>query len=124
MKYKDYLQTDHWKLLKSFKTNKRCAICASPTNLDTHHLIYKNLFNVQPADLRKLCRRCHFLAHDLFKQGKIIFHSTNHHSRFSIIKVAVKKSLGLTHVNMFISALPIQSNGSIGDRKPEATTEL
>jgi hypothetical protein len=52
-------------------------------------------------DLRVLCKRCHFLAHDLHRAGKFKFKNTNHHSRFAILKSAVKKELGLNNNNMF-----------------------
>lgn len=105
MKYTDYLKSNDWKEKRRQKLlkRKRCAICASTENLDIHHLNYKNLFDVEQTDLRKLCRRCHFLAHDLHKAGKIIFTSTNHHSRFTKIKAAVKRELGISHKNCFIT---------------------
>lgn len=113
MQYQEYLKSDHWKDLRNKKTNTRCAICASPVKLETHHLIYKQLFDVRTSDLRKLCRRCHYLTHQLFKEGKIKFRSANHNSRFTIVKTAVKKELGLTKVNLF--ALAKQGLGSFAD---------
>ena len=108
MEYSIYLKSKHWKELKSIKANKknripRCGICGSTNNIDLHHLNYKNLYDVDTSDLRFLCRRCHFLAHKLYKEKKIIFRNNNHHSRFEIIKAKVKKYLGITHVNMFVN---------------------
>ena len=80
---------------------KTCSICASTKNIDIHHLNYKNLYDVDGTDLRRLCRRCHLLTHKLFKEGKIVFKSSNHNSRFVIIKTAVKHHLGLTNINLF-----------------------
>jgi hypothetical protein len=102
MNYKEYLESRDWKEKRKLKLlkGKGCGICGS-CKVDIHHLNYKNLTDVDMTDLRRLCRRCHFLAHDLFKQGKITFRSTNHHSRFAIIKNAVKKELGIYHKNMF-----------------------
>lgn len=104
MDYKDYLKSNDW-LVKKFNklkyNRRRCAICNSLENLDLHHLNYKNLVDVDNSDLRILCRRCHFLAHDLYKIGEITFRNENHHSRFAIIKAAVKKYLGISNVNMF-----------------------
>lgn len=101
--YKQYLKTDDWKVKRGLKrkAQNRCAICAGTKDLDVHHLIYKDLISVEQSDLRVLCRRCHFLAHDLMKVGKIQFRSTNHHSRFTIIKAKVKKELGLVGKNLF-----------------------
>lgn len=104
MKYEDYLKSDHWKSLKARKVArnpKRCAICASPQNIDLHHLIYKNLYDVETRDLRWLCRRCHFKAHDLMRSGVLRFPSPSPNSRFTLTKTAVKKELGLTGRNLF-----------------------
>lgn len=112
MEYKQYLKSNDWKTKRArkYKKPRRCAICASTENLDVHHLNYRNLFDVLQSDLRVLCRRCHYLAHDLHKQGKIKFKSTDHNSRFILIKIAVKKHLGLTGKNLF-------ANGE-GSRRP------
>lgn len=103
MEYKEYLKSDDWKekRKRKYKKPRKCAICASTEKLDVHHLNYKNLVDVDSSDLRVLCHRCHFLAHELQKSGKIKFTSSNHHSRFALIKTAVKKELGLTGKNMF-----------------------
>ena len=103
MEYKEYLQSNDWKNKKKVKYKKprKCAICTATQNLDVHHLNYKNLFDVELSDLRVLCHRCHFLVHNLMKQGKIKFKSTRHHSQFVLIKTAVKKALGILNKNMF-----------------------
>lgn len=103
MQYKEYLKSEDWltkRYLKRLKSNK-CAICSSTKLLEVHHLNYRNLFDVQLSDLRVLCHRCHFLGHDLYRQGKFRFKNDNHHSRFTIFKAAVKKELGLTSTNLF-----------------------
>jgi len=105
MDYKSYLKSTDWKekryLKRKRKRGNRCSICASTNNLDVHHLNYRNLVDVLQSDLRILCRRCHFLAHDLIQKGKIRFKSNNHHSKFTIIKHYVKKELGIMNKNMF-----------------------
>lgn len=104
MIYKDYLKSQDWedkRELKYSKSKKRCAICSSTQNLDLHHLNYKNLTDVNTTDLRILCRRCHTLTHQLFQENKIVFKNTNHHSRFAIIKSAVKKELNISAQNLF-----------------------
>jgi hypothetical protein len=105
MQYTEYLKSDDWKQKRAEKSSKtnRCAICASIENIDTHHLNYKNLTDVEQSDLRKLCRRCHFLAHQLLKDGEIVFKNDNHHSRFGILKGAVKRALGIGNKNMFLT---------------------
>ena len=101
--YQKYLRSDDWKDKRSDKNSKRrrCAICASTEEIHVHHLNYRNLHDVQQSDLRKLCRRCHFLGHELERKGKIVYRSDNHHSKYAIFKAAVKKELGLTGKNMF-----------------------
>lgn len=108
MNYKQYLSGSDWinkrvtKLERKNGEKRRCAICSSKTNLDVHHLNYRNLYDVEQSDLRVLCRRCHFLAHNLHKRGAFRFTSENQHSRFERIKAAVKRELGLVNKNMFL----------------------
>ena len=101
--YRKYLQSDDWKEKRSEKNSKRrrCAICAAKNKIDIHHLNYRNWLDVKQSDLRRLCRRCHNLVHELEKNGKIVYRSNNHHSKFTIQKTAVKKELGITNKNMF-----------------------
>ncbi len=107
MNYKNYLKSDDWKQKKLKKFSKsggaksKCAICGSRERLEVHHLVYKNLYDVELKDLRILCKRCHSLTHKLFKEGKIRFKNKNPQSRFAIIKTAVKKELRISQVNMF-----------------------
>lgn len=101
--YGKYLKSEHWEEIKRSKTakgKKRCSICATETQIDLHHLNYKKIFDVQLEDLRWLCRRCHFTAHELINNGTLIFYSENHHSKFALTKIAVKKKLGMIG-NMF-----------------------
>lgn len=102
--YEQYLKTRHWKQLRTRKNKKNCAICASTNLIDVHHLNYKNLFDVTTADLIKLCRRCHFIAHDLMKTGVLKFNNSNQMSRYTLLKTAVKKHLGISGRNMFADA--------------------
>jgi len=104
----NYLKSVDWKnkreakLNRKLGTKKRCAICASGEHLNIHHLSYlPDLTKVEQKDLRVLCRRCHSLTHELFKNGKLKFKSKNHHSRFVLTKTAVKKELGILTENMF-----------------------
>ena len=101
--YQQYLRSDDWQKKRDEKNSKlrRCAICASTENIHVHHLNYRNLHDVEQSDLRKLCRRCHFLGHELQRRGKIVYRSNNHHSKFASFKYAVKKELGITGQNMF-----------------------
>lgn len=90
--YQEYLKSDDWKIKKRWMMgNKQCAICLTKVGpLDIHHLNYRNWYDVVKSDLRKLCRDCHFMAHELHKAGRFSFKNDNHNSRFAIIKNAVK----------------------------------
>lgn len=106
--YRRYLQSQDWREKRAMKHRRhggkrdRCAICGTPDRLDVHHLSYeKDLTTVEQKDLRILCRQCHDVAHELINSGAIRFPNRNHHSRFVITKEAVKKSLGLSGVNLF-----------------------
>ena len=102
--YREYLKSDDWQAKRELKRSKhqwRCGICGATDRIDIHHLNYRNLTDVEMSDLRKMCHRCHILTHELHKAGKIIFKSTSHQSRWTIIKDAVKKELGIYNKNMF-----------------------
>ena len=105
MEYADYLKSNDWKHKRAQKVSKRyrCGICGDTNNVHVHHLNYKNLMDVKQIDLRKLCKRCHFLSHKLMKSGKIVFRNDNHHSQWAILKAAVKKKLKISNINMFES---------------------
>lgn len=127
--YQNYLKSDHWKNLKSEKEksrSKRCAICGDDRLVDLHHLRYKNIVDVDTSDLRWLCRRCHFLTHDLIKEGKLVFKGTSHHSIFASTKAAVKKALGFHGKDkVFIQPVgelrPSRTNRKAGQRSKEGT---
>jgi len=106
--YAEYLQSDHWKNLRARKRASvtksvgkcRCAICASTERIETHHLRYRNIYDVQLDDLRLLCRECHQTAHDLMAAG-LRFKSKTNNGIFCALKVAVKKARGFGNRNLF-----------------------
>lgn len=81
MRYKDYLQSEHWSSFKktwySENRNTVCAICGSNNFLQVHHKRYKNRSesvlgnesinkDVYPKeDVITLCGNCHQLLHSL-----------------------------------------------------------
>lgn len=89
--YRDYLRSEHWQKLRRRKNKKRCAICGIEGPTDRHHLNYRNLFNVLKSDLRNICRICHDIAHQLIRDGIIVYANESNQSRFSRTKAAVKK---------------------------------
>jgi len=104
--YREYLNSNEWKILRAKKLKKskkyRCAICKATKELNIHHLFYRpNLADTELSDLRILCHRCHKLIHELEKKGEIKYVNKKHHSRFGIIKHAVKKELGIPAMNLF-----------------------
>jgi hypothetical protein len=130
MKYNKYLKTSDWKTkrFKKLSIKRRCAICGSSNKLEVHHLNYKNLIDVEQTDLRKLCHNCHFLAHRLYKKGYFKFNNTNHHSRFTILKSAVKKYLGISTINIFrdratAASSPCKSIGELTMQSEAEATE-
>lgn len=106
--YAAYLKSDHWKELRASKRSKcrktdgknRCAICASTESIETHHLTYRNIYDVELSDLRLLCRECHGCAHELMKAG-LRFTSKSHHGIFGALKVKVKIARGFGQRNLF-----------------------
>lgn len=108
--YQGYLKSDHWKELRKEKRNRvskkkgkvRCAVCAATESIETHHLFYRNIYDVQTSDLRMLCKTCHKTVHDLIKDGTLQLKKyKSHHAMFGALKELVKKRLGLTGRNMF-----------------------
>lgn len=101
--YAKYLKSDHWKQLRARKMRrkKNCGVCATTENVTVHHLTYRNIYDVETTDLRRMCWRCHSLAHDLMKSRKLRVTSESNHGKWNQTKAAVKKALGLTCVNLF-----------------------
>ena len=60
MRYKQYLQSKHWRtkrLVILKRDDNRCTECNRLDNLNVHHLNYNNLWNEQDGDLITLCYR-------------------------------------------------------------------
>jgi len=96
MKYADYLKSDDWKKKRSLKLRKqdRCVICGAREHLDVHHMVYRNLYDVKQSDLRVLCRRCHYLAHDLIRLGSIRYGKSSVNNCFLKTKREVLAVIG------------------------------
>lgn len=67
MDYSDYLQTDHWRMVRKLKLKQagyKCQKCgASNTVLHVHHRTYENRGNEDLRDLVVLCKQCHDREH-------------------------------------------------------------
>jgi hypothetical protein len=93
MKYSEYLQSDDWKRKRKRKKarSKKCGLClTSEAILDVHHLNYRNLYDVQPAELKVLCRSCHDLVHELLKSGALTYQSADWKHRWRVTQRAVR----------------------------------
>lgn len=62
-----YLHSHHWQDLRAWALSKQgcfCQACRQPAKtLDAHHERYRNIFDVEVADLKILCRSCHDTKH-------------------------------------------------------------
>jgi len=67
MPYREYLQTEHWKLLRE-KCIRRakclCQLCNQGGTLNVHHRTYERRGCEFLKDLIVLCRACHAKFHD------------------------------------------------------------
>ena len=106
--YKEYLNSEHWKLVRKQKYSKknRCCICGETSNLNIHHLTYKNIGSEDLGDLRVMCKRCHELAHKLIplikrKDGVSYDNLPSPQSKFALLKNNIKKHLKLNNINCF-----------------------
>ena len=81
--YYDYIQSSDWQqkrkkyyssdLKKQFnlKNSWKCVCCLSDNvSLELHHRTYKRLGNEHLKDLVCVCRSCHQLIHDHYKNDK------------------------------------------------------
>ena len=64
--YKDYLDSDEWKKLRT-RVRRRargwCERCKVGPRADIHHLTYERLGNERLDDLVAVCRECHEYLH-------------------------------------------------------------
>ena len=57
-----YYYTDRWRAFrkKAIAYYKKCYVCGTTKNLQTHHLHYRNWGNETLADVRLLCKHHHY----------------------------------------------------------------
>jgi phage terminase large subunit GpA-like protein len=65
MLYKNYLNTDHWKKVRTrmYKGNPRCKLCKRKIFLNIHHRTYDRFGHEKNSDLIILCKFCHTAIH-------------------------------------------------------------
>lgn len=64
--YADYLQSPHWKAVRTvalYWAGRRCQVCNSDDSPEVHHRTYERVGAEQPADVTVLCGTCHYLYH-------------------------------------------------------------
>lgn len=94
--YKDYLKTEHWKLMRQrmrkVKNNQCCFICKDTEKLDVHHRYYENLGNEHTKELMFLCRSCHYSVHERLKT------STNKQVQlFNVARIMMRERRKMLH---------------------------
>lgn len=65
MKYRDYLNTDHWRNFRRriYEKRKICQNCGGKDKkLNIHHIVYSR-FNETEDEVIVLCQDCHFKLH-------------------------------------------------------------
>lgn len=72
--YEEYLVSDDWmekRKLAYEAADYRCATCGKKRSLNAHHLVYRNLHDVDPiTELLVLCKKCHKIAHIVNTKNK------------------------------------------------------
>lgn len=66
IKYKDYLKSSHWLIIKNkifLLRGKKCEECDCCYDLNVHHKTYKRVGSELDEDLQLLCRECHKKKH-------------------------------------------------------------
>jgi len=67
IKYKDYLQSEHWKMTRKKALDfygRECNRCGDKRYLNIHHKNYLNYGCEQMEDLEVVCKSCHQKIHD------------------------------------------------------------
>lgn len=68
-KYEQYIQSEHWKNLRGEAIHiagRKCEVCQSRSDLQGHHLQYRNFTDCTADDVLILCDGCHKLWHAFF----------------------------------------------------------
>lgn len=68
MPYKEYLQTDHWQILRKTMLKRagyKCSLCGESKPLHVHHNTYERRGCERISDLVVLCHECHEAFHEV-----------------------------------------------------------
>lgn len=67
--YSKYLKSEHWIETREKRIeidNHRCYVCGKKSNLNVHHIQYRNLGHEDiNNDLVTLCKQCHLMLHKI-----------------------------------------------------------
>lgn len=88
--YHRYLNSPEWQVVRSrclSKAGFQCSVCESKTDLQAHHLTYKNIFHEADEDLMALCRRHHELIESFIKHGKMRRHGDTKRLRRTTLRM-------------------------------------
>lgn len=68
IEYERYIKSASWRRRAArvkLERGEKCERCGGTTNLQVHHLTYRNIGNEPNKDLLVLCRQCHSLADEI-----------------------------------------------------------
>lgn len=69
--YKKYLESDHWKELRSSalkRDGEMCVVCGKGGRLQVHHKVYRTPWESGVLeDVETLCKSCHSAEHGFFE---------------------------------------------------------
>jgi hypothetical protein len=74
MTYAEYLQTEHWRILRDsalVRDGLKCVRCNETCGLNVHHKFYRQSWlDTEVSDLETLCHIHHKIAHGKYKPRK------------------------------------------------------
>lgn len=74
-RYEAYLQTEQFDEIRQAvfrRDGYKCFVCDSTTDIQPHHLTYRNVYHEPTRDLITLCRKCHSIFHAVDRQREIV----------------------------------------------------
>lgn len=108
-KYKEYLKSKEWSIIKIELYNSRgrkCERCGNKNRLHIHHKTYKNIFNEEPSDLEILCSICHEKEHGIVVKGKVKYLPSRAEPTPKRIERKFKKNKKTKNKVAFINLMP------------------
>lgn len=92
--YLEYINSPTWRKqrLKAFQRwGRACNACGVQHSIEVHHLVYRNLYDVETGDLMPLCVKCHNEVHEGVKLSSILRCESQPHIKREIIIEWFKK---------------------------------